>query len=222
MPSFNSGSLPTLSYLRGEDSGVNVEPESLPAAKQEVARITALFKSRLNIFERFFSSKTETYFGENATEHALKSTDLLPFDIIHLATHGFIYEDRPALSGLLLANDSATEDGILYLREIYDLNLNAELVTLSACETGLGTIAHGEGPIGIARAFLYAGAKNLLVSQWQVNDKSTADLMVEFYTAWLGGKEKARALQQAKLRMIRSNVRFARPFFWAPFILIGK
>ena len=123
----------------------------------------------------------------------------------------------------MLAQDSTlAEDGILYLGEVYNLNLNADLVVLSACETGLGKIARGEGLIGLTRGFLYAGAQNLLVSLWQVNDASTSQLMIDFYRNMLNGESKPTALREAKLALIENDPKYAGPYYWAPFVLIGK
>ncbi len=122
-------------------------------------------------------------------------------------------------------NQSINEDGILYSGEIYNLDINADLTVLSACETGLGEIKSGEGLIGLTRALLYAGTKNMVVSLWKVADESTSDLMIDFYTYLLEsneeGMEYSKALQQAKLKMIDEK-RYAHPFYWSPFILIGR
>ena len=144
---------------------------------------------------------------------------------MHFATHDFVNSGRPELSGLLLAQDTTSgEHGVLYSGEIYNLKLNADLVVLSACETGLGKIQKGEGIIGLTRALLYAGAKNIIVSLWQVADESTSDLMVDFYKNSLVSKGQisySEALRNAKLKMI-SEGKYAHPIFWSPFILIGK
>lgn len=156
----------------------------------------------------------------------LKSENLADYRFVHLATHGFANRATPDLSGLAFADDtSSSEDGVLYLREIYNLQLNADLVVLSACESGAGKLSKGEGLLGLARGFLYAGAKNLLVSLWQVNDASTARLMLEFYNRTLAGQPMAEALREARLQLITSeasNPKFAMPYYWAPFILIGQ
>ena len=97
-------------------------------------------------------------------------------------------------------------------------------MTLSACETGLGKVAKGEGIVGLSRALLYAGADNLMVSLWPVADQSTSDLMIDFYQRHLFSENNDRfsgALRQAKLKMMRSE-NYQRPYFWAPFILVGK
>ncbi|GAB5554197.1 MAG: hypothetical protein Sapg2KO_37880 [Saprospiraceae bacterium] len=107
--------------------------------------------------------------------------------------------------------------------EVYSLRLNADLVALSACQTGIGKITTGEGILGLSRAFKYAGAKNLVVSLWKVADNSTADLMTHFYEKHLSGKENhyAGSLQAAKQKMIGSNT-FSHPYYWSAFVLIGE
>jgi len=134
---------------------------------------------------------------------------------------------KPTVSSLSVSSGSTrnsstpTEDGLLQVYEIFDLKLNAELVVLSACETGLGKQVKGEGLVGLTHAFFYAGTSSVLVSLWKVQDRSTADLMVNFYQELDAGKNKAESLRQAKLRMIQQN-RYAHPYYWAPFVLVGN
>lgn len=186
----------------------------LLASQREVETIATLFRAK--------GAGAQVYLHGQAREDKLKNKDLSGYTYLHLATHGFVNEDYPELSGLLLAQDSTSrEDGILYSGEIYNLRLKADLVTLSACETGLGKIAPGEGIIGLSRALLYAGAQNVIVSLWKVYDVSTADLMEHFYKGLLQGQDKAQALQAAKQHLIRQG-KYDHPYYWAPFILIGK
>jgi len=113
---------------------------------------------------------------------------------------------------------------VLFLGEIYNLRLDADLVTLSACETGLGKISRGEGIIGLTRALLYAGARNVMVSLWKVADASTGDLMVNFYTNILEARKNTRisaAMREAKLSMIKEQ-KYANPYYWSPFIMVGR
>jgi CHAT domain-containing protein len=154
----------------------------LPSTKKEVTGILERFKNSYNLFERWFGNKSKVYLEREANETQLKAGAWGDYRILHLATHGRVNEKNPKLSGLVLTREdsSSKEDGILHLGEIYNLNLNADLVVLSACETGLGQVAKGEGIIGLTRGFLDAGASNLLVSLWQVSDATTADLMVDF------------------------------------------
>ena len=111
---------------------------------------------------------------------------------------------------------------MLTLGEIYNLHLNADLVVLSACDTGGGGFARGEGIIGLTRGFLYAGAKSLLVSLWPVSDKAAASLAVDFYAELLKGRPKARALREAKLHTMARNPEYAKPYYWSPLILVGN
>jgi CHAT domain-containing protein len=196
----------------------------LPATKTEVTGIFARFENSYGLFERWFGNKSRVYLEREAKEEKLKAADLSSYRFLHFATHGLVNEKNPKLSGLILTQEdtASNEDGILHLGEIYNLNLNAELVVLSACETGLGQIAQGEGIIGLTRGFLYAGASNVLVSLWQVSDMTTADLMVDFYDKLLAGMSKAEALAEAKRQMIRRDPGYAKPYYWAPFILVGR
>ncbi len=227
-----SGGLPAGSrgekFLSGNLGGETIRSSNrvfgyLPASKIEVNRIFEIFSKRYGFLEKWLGDKSMIALENNANEARLKSTPLADYRYLHFATHGFVNNDDPKLSGLVLSQDSTlADDGILHLSEIYNLDVNADLVVLSACETGLGQIAKGEGIIGMTRGFLYAGARNLLVSLWQVNDQTTADLMVDFYTEMLEDGGKVKALRRAKLALISNNPEYAKPFYWAPFILIGK
>lgn len=135
--------------------------------------------------------------------------------LLHFATHGDFRNDNPLFSGLAL------DDGWLTTLDIFNLRLTASLVTLSACQTGRHVIGGGDELLGLMRAFLYAGAKSLVVTLWSVEDCSTAALMAQFYTHLMGGATKGAALRQAQLACLRGDQRHAHPFFWAPFFLVG-
>ena len=139
------------------------------------------------------------------------------FSRIHFASHGKFQADEPLKSGLYLAKD-ADNDGILTVGELYSMNLEADLVTLSACETGLGKIASGDDVVGLTRGFLYAGSRSIVASLWSVDDKATATLMQAFY-ANLASMNKREALRQAQ---IKARETFPHPFFWAAFQLTGR
>jgi CHAT domain-containing protein/Tfp pilus assembly protein PilF len=196
---------------RGEDT-----LSSLPLSGFEVRQIASV----LSVEKGRFSGSSSVFTGRDATSKKLLSANLREFDFIHFATHAFINEEIPELSGILL-NESDNTDGTLYVNDIYTLDLNADLVVLSACETGLGTHIRGEGIIGFTRAFLYAGASGLLVSLWRVNDQPTAELMVHFYEQLREEKNYGEALREAKLKLI-SKPQFAAPKNWAPFVLQGS
>lgn len=185
----------------------------LPATATEAMNLNSLF------VKNGIASKSYTY--SDANEIKIKSDQIANSQYLHFATHGIVDEVRPELSQIYLASNSATEDGNLYTGEIYNLQLSADLVTLSACQTGLGKIYKGEGIVGLSRALLYAGANNMLVSLWSVADQSTANLMVSFYEKALGKYSYSKSLQMAKKEMIQQKI-YAAPYYWAPFILIGQ
>lgn len=196
---------------------------ALPASRGEVTGIYDLFNDRYGFFGRLFGNKSSVFLERDATEARAKSLALDQYRYVHFATHGFVNEAEPTLSGIVLTPDTTTgEDGVLQLGEIYNLRLNADLAVLSACETGLGKLARGEGIIGLTRGFLYAGAENVLVSLWQADDATTATLMVDFYEAMLGGEAKAEALSRAKRALIHQDPRYAKPYYWSSFILVGQ
>ncbi len=179
-------------------------------------------EKEVNAISKLFSSNSKISIHEDANEAVVKSKDISNYNYLHFATHGLVDATDPALSRIFL-NSQGNEDGSLYCGEIYNLNMNADLVVLSACETGLGKISKGEGVIGLSRALVYAGAKNIIVSFWKVADESTAELMVDFYKIHLQDKIKtlSEVLQRAKLDLIKDN-KYASPYYWAPFVLIGK
>ncbi len=168
-------------------------------------------------------SKSRTMLGADATEAKLKAEDLSARRYVLFSTHGILgneipYIKQPALVLSLVGNDQ--EDGFLTASEIFNLNLNADIVGLSACKTGLGVQSAGEGVVGLSRAFMYAGTDTVLVSLWSVADESTYKLMVKFFDGLKKGKDKMAALKDAK-NYLRNNG-YDHPFYWAPFILMGE
>ena len=163
------------------------------------------------------------YFHAEASEENFK-LNLSQFDYVHIATHGIFNEDKPQLSGIIFSQpvDSAyCEDGILYTGETYNLNLNANLVVLSSCESGIGKLFRGEGLMALTRGFMYSGTANIIVSFWKVSDKHTSELMTEFYTKVLNDNSYANSLREAKLKMIE-HAATAFPKSWSSFVLIGE
>jgi CHAT domain-containing protein len=178
----------------------------------EIERISSLFKQK----------KTNVFTREEATEEQLKSLELDNYKILHFATHSLIDDKKPARSSIVLSlNENAAEDGFVQMREIYNLKLNADLVTLSACQTGLGQHIRGEGIEGLNRAFFFAGSSSVLMSLWAVNDQATYQLMERFYSHLRSSKKISTSLQKAKLEMIKSDV-VSHPYYWAGFIVTGK
>ncbi|MBZ5646000.1 MAG: CHAT domain-containing protein [Acidobacteriia bacterium] len=184
----------------------------LPATATEVKNIAALFPN----------TSTEVRLGTVATKHSFLQTDVSTTRFLHFATHGIAPSFSSALEPALVFSfdKQHPDDLLLKTSEILRLNLNAEMVVLSACNTGSGRVTRVEGVSNLGRAFLMAGASSTTVSLWQVDDKSTALLMDHFYRHILEGKDKSEALALAKSELRASG--YDNPFFWAPFIVMGE
>ncbi|MCF6366524.1 MAG: tetratricopeptide repeat protein [Bacteroidales bacterium] len=190
----------------------------LPESENEITAIYNAFQNS--------EKMPETDLREEADEFFIKSIDSEEFKIIHIASHGFINSEKPEFSGIILANSNTDEnDGILLMNEIFDMKLNSDLIVLSAFETGIKKFRRGEGILALTRALLYTGTKNIVISLWQVSDKSTVKLMVNFYKDILNKHDNPpgynHSLQTAKLKLINEG-EYAHPFYWSPFILIGN
>jgi CHAT domain-containing protein/tetratricopeptide (TPR) repeat protein len=186
----------------------------LKYSEMEIQSIGENFRrSGVSVAEFLHGSATEEAFKRNAGRSKF----------VHVATHGLMNGENPRLSGLLFAPESngGTDDGILYAGETYNLKLDADLLVLSSCESGLGKLARGEGVMSITRGFFYAGARNIVVSLWRIYDKQTSQFMQEFYKHILDGESYAGALRQAKLRMIEDPLT-SFPSKWAGFVLLGR
>lgn len=162
----------------------------------------------------------------DATREAAVGSKLQQYRIVHFATHGIIDSDRPELSSLALSLYDARgtpRDGFLRLYDIYDLNLQADLVVLSACQTALGKSITGEGLASLSRGFMYAGTPRVVASLWQVDDRATGELMRLFYLDMLGPTKRsaAAALRSAQLAIMRQE-RWRSPYYWAAFVLQGE
>jgi CHAT domain-containing protein len=160
---------------------------------------------------------------KNASEYKFKCQKLADYQYIHLASHGSVDLQNPQFSKIYFSSDTAgNQDGELTAGEIYNLKLNAELFSLSACETGRGKIQQGEGVIGLTRALLYAGANNAMVSYWKVNDYASSKLMSDFYRYNLvENYSLTESLRKSKLDLLQSE-KYYSPYYWAAFFLIGK
>jgi CHAT domain-containing protein len=158
----------------------------------------------------------------DASEASFKNRDLRKYRVIHIAAHGFADVKFPERSGLLLGFDHANrEDGLLQVREIRDLHLLADLVTLSACDAGAGKLQGQNGVASIVQAFLFAGARSVVASLWTADDTFTAALMAQFYEGLSAGLPVGEALRKAKLEMIDRFGDKAQPLFWAGFFVTG-
>jgi CHAT domain-containing protein len=169
-------------------------------------------------------SKADVWLDLAASEAELESRDLRQYRVLHFATHGLLNAERPQFTGVVLSLVGNREgaDGFLRTDEVFNLRLGSPLVMLSACETGLGRERRGEGVMGLARAFMYAGAPAVGVSLWSVADRSTAELMADFYKNLFGPRPAgpAAAMRSARLSMVAGK-KYSAPFYWAPFVLVG-
>jgi tetratricopeptide (TPR) repeat protein len=184
----------------------------LPATGQALTRIAELFPRQGRV----------TLERETCTKEALRAQPLEEFRFVHFATHGWWDPSNPRRIGLRLSPSSeAGGADFLYVDDVFQLDLGAELVVLAGCQTGLGELLPGEGLVGLTRAFLSAGARSVLVSLWNVSDKSTAEFMEAFYRE-LDGRTIPDALRRARLSFITSDRPAQRQYYrWAPFVLIG-
>ena len=202
-------------------SAPNTQMEGLPLARLNGTRTEAEQISKL---AKATGSQTDVWLDLEANEDNLGTRDVTKYRIIHVATHGLLNAERPQFTGVVLSLvGNKTHDGFVRTDEVFNLRLGSPLVMLSACETGLGKEKRGEGVMGLTRAFMYAGAPTVGVSLWSVADKSTADLMTDFYKRLLStgeGTTSSSALRAAQLAMI-SGKRYSAPFYWAPFVLVG-
>ena len=208
----NNGDL--IAFAPSFDSGSNLETNRLGLGpllynKKEVDAITAYFD-------------TDAFTNHEATlnrfnDHASN------YKIIHLATHASANDEFPDYSYLAFAETDSVSS-TLYIKDLYNRTINADLVTLSACQTGIGTLRKGEGMVSLSKGFYYAGAKSLVKSLWKINDKSTAILMEHFYEELGKGSSKDEALRQAKLKYLASieDQLLKHPYYWAAFTVSGN
>ncbi|BAZ32205.1 TPR domain protein [Cylindrospermum sp. NIES-4074] len=164
-------------------------------------------------------------FDFTASRTTATSKDLSQYQIIHFATHGILNSKHPELSGVVLSlfdNQGMPQNGFLRLHDVFNLNLQADLVVLSACQTGLGEEVKGEGLVGLTRGFMYAGSPRVVVSLWSVDDQATSELMKVFYQKMLQeGLKPAAALRAAQIEIWRTQ-NYAAPYYWAAFTLQGE
>jgi CHAT domain-containing protein/Tfp pilus assembly protein PilF len=212
-------------------SGNETIPEGLSHSLRDVgqgaslARLTLSRKEADAIVSMAEPGKCLEAVDFAASRATALSKELGQYRMAHFATHGLLDNEHPELSGLVLSlvdRDGRPQDGFLDLEDVYNLTLPADLVVLSACETGLGKQVSGEGLVGLTRGFMYAGASRVVASLWKVDDAATADLMERFYRGMLKDKRTpAAALRQAQLE-VRSQKRWSDPFYWAAFTLQGE
>ena len=179
---------------------------------EEVQRISRYFKGE--VFQG--SAATESQFKRSAQD----------YNILHFATHGDIQDGNPMFSGIAFSaegeGEAGKEDGMLHTLELFDMDLQAELAVLSACNTGKGVIQRGEGVMSLARGFMYAGCPSIVMSLWSVDDAASASIMDEFYRQLSKGKSKDAALRAAKFSYLdAADESKAHPYYWAAHVMIG-
>ena len=206
-----------LEHLAAPDSGSSaaLKIPRLPFTAQEADQILGVARGSANLKAT----------GFEASRSAATSGQLSDYRYLHFATHGYLDTEQASLSALVLSQideKGQAEDGFLRVNDIYNMRLSADLVVLSACQTGLGKEVRGEGLMGLTRAFLYAGAPRVIVSLWNVNDRATADLMASLYRNMLrDGKRPAASLRAAQLEL-RKQKRWESPYYWAAFVQHGE
>ncbi len=178
----------------------------LPYAQQEASALGQILKD------------SQVLLRNEATETVIKRFGS-GFTRVHLASHGMVDPENPLQSGLLLAGDEEN-DGRFTVAELYQTRLNADLITLSACETGLGKVSNGDDVVGFTRGFLYAGARSIVSSLWKVDDRATGELMPRFYAGLERHRDKRQALREAQLELRKAG--YAHPYYWAAFNIIGE
>jgi CHAT domain-containing protein len=173
----------------------------------------------------FAPQKTNLVLGANASRQNFLRGDYASYRILHFATHGFLNQQNPDLSGLVLSlydEDRRHKNGFLRVIDLYSLRLNADLVVLSACQTALGKDVDGEGIVGLTRGFMYAGASSVVSSLWKVEDAATAELMKRFYRLMLKENQTPSSALRVAQNELRQIARFSNPRHWAGFTLTGE
>jgi CHAT domain-containing protein len=204
-----------IEHLPGGATGGQLSIPRLPFTRWEADQILAVAPRGSNLKALDFRANRSIATGG----------ELSRYRYVHFATHGYLDTTRAGLSAIVLSmfdEKGKPQDGFLRTHDIYNLNLPAELVVLSACETGLGKDVKGEGIDGLTRAFMYAGARRVVVSLWNVNDKATAALMQRLYAGLLkSNKTPAAALRAAQMEMLRTT-QWQAPYYWAAFMMQGE
>lgn len=219
------------SRILANEAGENPQMKSaLPASFRFVesldslARLPASKTEADSIIGILGTSKTDNYSGFSANRERLLNANASDYKILHLATHGLINEEHPELSGIVLSRfgeNGQKLDEFVRLQDIYGMNLSADLVVLSACETGIGKQVRGEGLMSLNNAFLSVGAKSVMSSLWKVEDNATLELMKNFYSSLADEKvTPSKALQKAQIKMWGSG-QYKSPFYWAAFTVQG-
>lgn len=190
-----------------------------------IPRLTGSLSEAKSIMEVTSATEATLATGFEASRVRIMGDEIKHFRILHFATHGLLNSEHPEASGLILAmvdKDGRPQNGYLNLRDVYGLDIESDLVVLSACRTRLGRNVEGEGVMGLSRGFLYAGSRSVVASLWKVDDEATAQLMKTFYASLLrDGLPPSAALRKAK-QSLQAQARWRSPYFWAAFVLDGE
>lgn len=210
-PKYESFSRESSTPLLAENNPLNQRSiyGPLPGAHEEVTTINQILKGNIWLD----ANATKTQFLQEAPKYA----------ILHLAMHGILNDRNPHYTYLLFSPSEQNDHHRLFASELYNMQLNADLVVLSACNSGSGNIQEGEGIMSLSHAFSYAGVSSLIMTLWSIADETTADLMQYFYQALNDGKPKDQALRRAKLQYLsQADPLYAHPYFWAAFVPMGN
>ncbi|MCH2022561.1 MAG: CHAT domain-containing protein [Saprospiraceae bacterium] len=208
--SYNNANFINNNELESRHHTIRLSVGDLPGAKKEVAYLSNIFSGKF-------------LYGEQANEAEFKLlTQKEDYSIIHLAMHGIVDKKQPEYSSLVFTYTKNKEDNLLHAYELNLLDINTDLVVLSACETGYGKYERGEGVVSLGRGFMYAGAPSMVMTLWPINDAATSVLISSFYNYLASGFDKDEAMRMAKLSYLKNAMGLAaHPFFWASFINLG-
>jgi CHAT domain-containing protein len=190
-------------------SATLIQPASLPGTRTEALAIQSVIQQ----------NKPQLFLGKEANKNALYSAEVKNTSILHIATHGIADNHHESLSALVLASDRSGNPEMLWPHEIRQLDLNAKLVVLSACETAQGRVIHGEGALSLARPFLQSGVEQVIASQWRVNDSRTSSFMTQFYDQLMNEQQSAAEALRTSMHWAAQHPQLAHPHYWAGFVL---
>jgi CHAT domain-containing protein len=210
--------------FEASDPRIPQQPERRQPSSGVLARLPFSQEEAKGIRDLVAPGAVDVSMGLDATKEAFLSPTTAAYRYVHVSTHAMVDVQRPELSRIVLSRvdpGGKRRDGEIRLYELYGFRTTADLVTLSACRTGSGRQTNGEGVIGLSRAFLFAGAKSVLVTLWPVEDEGTAVFMREFYRGLLGDKLSRPGALVAAQRYMRAQERWRDPYYWAGFVLQG-
>jgi CHAT domain-containing protein/tetratricopeptide (TPR) repeat protein len=214
-------SLTVLSEMRKlHRSTPGAEPSTRPSLLAVDAAVLPGLRREVDGLRGLYGATHVRVLAGAQADSATLTRDAPNYRILHLAAHGIFDDRHPMDSYLVLASNGKPEAGVLPASQMMGLNLNADMVVLSGCETGRGSVGTGEGLIGMSWALFIAGARATVTSQWKVDAESTADFMLDFHRG-MGGLTKVKAIQQAALHTMR-NPQYRHPFYWSGFVLMGE